>query len=82
MDLLNASGKKFIQMYSNGSGEGRLAIGGENGLGALETKYVIADGTQLRLMKVNYLNEEGSRVYQYFLAASGGALGGKHAQMV
>lgn len=83
MDLLNASGKKFIQMYSNGSGEGRLEIGGENGLGALETKYVIANGTQLSLMQVKYLNEDGIPVYQYFLAASGGRLNNnKHAQML
>ena len=82
LDMMSADGTKFIKMYANGSGEGRLEIGGVNGLGELETKYVRVDGKQLRLMEVKYLNNEGTPVYQYFLAASGGALSGQHAQMV
>ena len=74
LDMLSADGTKFIKMYANGDGEGRLEIGGVNGLGELECKYIKVDGQRLQLMDVNYQNKNGKPVHQYFLAGAGGEL--------
>lgn len=72
MAMRNASGKTFMMFESNGSGEGHLSIGGENGLGYLECKRLRIDGHNVALSRVNYTNQEGTPTWEYLLTAHQG----------
>lgn len=72
MAMRNASGKTFMMLESNGSGEGHLSIGGENGLGYLECKRLRIDGHNVALSRVNYTNQEGTPTWEYLLTAHQG----------
>lgn len=72
MAMRNASGKTFMMFESNGSGEGHLSIGGENGLGYLECKRLKIDGHNVALSRVNYTNQEGTPTWEYLLTAHQG----------
>nr|DAP59119.1 MAG TPA: hypothetical protein [Caudoviricetes sp.] len=95
IDLYNDSGGSHFEMFTGGNkakffdvkadsnGEGHVSIGGVNGLGYLECKYLMIDGHIMKRGQVNYLNQEGTPVYQFFLQEAGGPLNtGYHAQMV
>lgn len=95
IDLYNDSAGSHFEMYTGGrkvkffdvkadsNGEGHVSIGGANALGYLECKYLVIDGHRMQRGQVNYLNQEGTPVYQYFLQEAGGPLNtGYHAQMV
>jgi lipopolysaccharide export system protein LptA len=69
MAMRNASGKTFMMFESDGSGEGHLSIGGENGLGYLECKRLRIDGHNVALSRVNYTNEQGKPTWEYLLTA-------------
>lgn len=72
MAMRNASGKTFMMFESDGSGEGHLSIGGENGLGYLECKRLRIDGHNVALSRVNYTNQEGTPTWEYLLTAHQG----------
>ena len=72
MAMRNASGKTFMMFESDGSGEGHLSIGGENGLGYLECKRLKIDGHNVALERVNYTNQEGTPTWEYLLTAHQG----------
>lgn len=72
MAMRNASGKTFMMFESDGSGEGHLSIGGENGLGYLECKRFRVDGHNVALSRVNYTNQEGTPTWEYLLTAHQG----------
>lgn len=72
MAMRNASGKAFMTFESDGSGEGHLSIGGENGLGYLECKRLKIDGHNVALARVNYTNQEGTATWEYLLTAHQG----------
>lgn len=72
MAMRNASGKTFMMLESDGSGEGHLSIGGENGLGYLECKRLRIDGHNVALSRVNYTNEQGTATWEYLLTAHQG----------
>lgn len=72
MAMRNASGKTFMMLESDGSGEGHLSIGGENGLGYLECKRLRIDGHNVALSRVNYTNQEGTPTWEYLLTAHQG----------
>lgn len=72
MAMRNASGKTFMMFESDGSGEGHLSIGGENGLGYLECKRFKVDGHNVALARVNYTNQEGTPTWEYLLTAHQG----------
>lgn len=72
MAMRNASGKTFMMFESDGSGEGHLSIGGENGLGYLECKRLKIDGHNVALARVNYTNQEGTPTWEYLLTAHQG----------
>lgn len=72
MAMRNASGKTFMMFESDGSGEGHLSIGGENGLGYLECKRFKVDGHNVALSRVNYTNQEGTPTWEYLLTAHQG----------
>lgn len=72
MAMCNASGKTFMMFESDGSGEGHLSIGGENGLGYLECKRLKIDGHNVALSRVNYTNQEGTPTWEYLLTAHQG----------
>lgn len=72
MAMRNASGKTFMMFESDGSGEGHLSIGGENGLGYLECKRLRVDGHNVALSRVNYTNQEGTPTWEYLLTAHQG----------
>lgn len=72
MAMRNASGRTFMMLESDGSGEGHLSIGGENGLGYLECKRLKIDGHNVALSRVNYTNQEGTPTWEYLLTAHQG----------
>ena len=72
MAMHNASGKTFMMLESDGSGEGHLSIGGENGLGYLECKRLRIDGHNVALSRVNYTNQDGTPTWEYLLTAHQG----------
>ena len=72
MAMRNASGRTFMMLESDGSGEGHLSIGGENGLGYLECKRLRVDGHNVALSRVNYTNQEGTPTWEYLLTAHQG----------
>lgn len=72
MAMRNASGRTFMMLESDGSGEGHLSIGGENGLGYLECKRLKVDGHNVALARVNYTNQEGTPTWEYLLTAHQG----------
>lgn len=72
MAMRNASGRTFMMLESDGSGEGHLSIGGENGLGYLECKRLRIDGHNVALSRVNYTNQEGTPTWEYLLTAHQG----------
>lgn len=72
MAMRNASGKTFMMFESDGSGEGHLSIGGENGLGYLECKRLRVDGHNVALSRVNYTNQVGTPTWEYLLTAHQG----------
>lgn len=72
MAMRNASGKAFMMFESDGSGEGHLSIGGENGLGYLECKRFIVDGHRVALGQVHYTNQNGDATWEYLLTAHQG----------
>ena len=76
LGLYNKNGSHIFKMYGesrNGwAGEGHLEIGGVNGKGILECKYLIVDGHRVALKKVNYKNQEGTSTWEYLLTANQG----------
>ena len=76
LGLYNKNGSHIFKVYGesrNGwAGEGHLEIGGVNGKGILECKYLIVDGHRVALKKVNYKNQEGTSTWEYLLTANQG----------
>ena len=76
LGLYNKNGSHIFKMYGesrNGwAGEGHLEIGGVNGKGILECKYLIVDGHRVALKRVNYKNQEGTSTWEYLLTANQG----------
>lgn len=76
LGLYNKNGSHIFKMYgesrSGWAGEGHLEIGGVNGKGILECKYLIIDGHRVALKRVNYKNQEGTSTWEYLLTANQG----------
>lgn len=76
LGLYNKNGSHIFKVYGesrNGwAGEGHLEIGGVNGRGILECKYLIIDGHRVALKRVNYKNQEGTSTWEYLLTANQG----------
>ena len=76
LGLYNKNGSHIFKVYGesrNGwAGEGHLEIGGVNGKGILECKYLIIDGHRVALKRVNYKNQEGTSTWEYLLTANQG----------
>ena len=76
LGLYNKNGSHIFKMYgesrSGWAGEGHLEIGGVNGKGILECKYLIVDGHRVALKRVNYKNQEGTSTWEYLLTANQG----------
>lgn len=74
LGLYNKNGSHIFKVYgesrTNWAGEGHLEIGGVNGKGILECKYLIVDGHRVALKKVNYKNQEGTSTWEYLLTAN------------
>ena len=76
LGLYNKNGSHIFKVYgetrTNWAGEGHLEIGGVNGKGILECKYLIVDGHRVALKRVNYKNQEGTSTWEYLLTANQG----------
>lgn len=76
LGLYNKNGSHIFKVYgesrSGWAGEGHLEIGGVNGKGILECKYLIIDGHRVALKRVNYKNQEGTSTWEYLLTANQG----------
>ena len=76
LGLYNKNGSHIFKVYgetrSGWGGEGHLEIGGVNGKGILECKYLIIDGHRVALKRVNYKNQEGTSTWEYLLTANQG----------
>ena len=74
LGLYNKNGSHIFKVYgesrSGWAGEGHLEIGGVNGKGILECKYLIIDGHRVALKRVNYKNQEGTSTWEYLLTAN------------
>lgn len=71
--LYNKNGSHIFKIYGetkeNWNGEGHLEIGGVNGKGVIECRYLIINGHRVDCLPVEYKNHAGSNVTEYLLTA-------------
>lgn len=65
-------GTMIFQACADGRGEGHVSIGGVNGLGYLECKYLKVDGHNVACTQVYYKNGNGDTTWEYLLTAHQG----------